>query len=199
MAKSSKVLSTIFKIIGIIVFIIIGALCVAMAYIMFAPDDFPKPFSLVYSTPMIEPSTILNNIINPEPTPTPTPMPTPVILPGDGLMETMSTKIINLAGSSGNQYIRVTVVLEFKPIVSLNAVVAGGGNADPNAALKAEIETRMPIMDDVVITLLATKTYEDLYTAQGKENLRKEIMDAINSRLPEFHIMSVYFTEFVVQ
>jgi flagellar FliL protein len=195
MAKSSKVVNNLFKIFGIIVFVIIGALCVAMAYIMFAPNDFPKPFLLVYSTPEVQPF----SITFPEPTPTPTMVPTQVILPGDGLMETMSTKIINLAGSTGNQYIRVTVVLEFEPSAPIDTTSTNTESTDLNTALKAEIETRMPIMDDVVITLLSSKTYEDLYTAQGKENLRQQIMDAVNSRLPEFHVMSVYFTEFVVQ
>jgi flagellar basal body-associated protein FliL len=47
--------------------------------------------------------------------------------------------------------------------------------------------------------LLSTKTFEQLYTAEGKEQLRVELMQAIGSRLPEFDLISVYFTEFVVQ
>ena len=58
---------------------------------------------------------------------------------------------------------------------------------------------RMPVMDDTVITLLSTKTYDELYTAEGKENLRTEIMDLLSSKLPDLHILSIYFTEFVVQ
>ena len=58
---------------------------------------------------------------------------------------------------------------------------------------------RLPIMDDTVITLLSTKTYEDLYTAEGKENLRTEITRILSEKLTDLHILSVYFTEFVVQ
>jgi len=50
-----------------------------------------------------------------------------------------------------------------------------------------------------VITLLSTKTYDDLYTADGKEKLRLEIMNDLSQRLPDLHIISIYFTEFVVQ
>ncbi len=202
MAKSFKVLGYVFKGMAFIVFIIIALLCMAMAYIMFAPDDMPKPFTLVYTTPSAQPVNLIDSILNPakEPTAIPTITPTPVIVPGDGVMVNMSTKIINLADTSGRRYIRLTVVLEFAPNATADESTKKGETAtDPNAALKAEIDTRMPLMDDVVITLLSTKTYENLYTAGGKEQLRQEIMDAINARLPEFRVISVYFTEFVVQ
>jgi flagellar FliL protein len=65
--------------------------------------------------------------------------------------------------------------------------------------LETAINARMPLMDDIVITILSAKTYDELYTAEGKEALRTEIMNTMNERLPEFHIISVYFTEFVVQ
>lgn len=196
MAKSSSknVLSIILSVVGVAFFVIIGVLVVAMAYIMFAPDNWPKPFNLVYAAPIVQPT--------PTPEPTPTAVPTVVIMPGEGLMQTMSTKIVNLAGSTTNQYIRITIVLEFVPkvVVTPTATTSGEGTTvDPNSDLETAIQARMPMMDDIVITLLASKTYADLYTAEGKENLRSEIMNAINTKLPEFHVMSVYFTEFVVQ
>ena len=33
----------------------------------------------------------------------------------------------------------------------------------------------------------------------GKEMLRQEIMDAVNARLPEYQVIYVYFTDFVVE
>jgi flagellar FliL protein len=50
-----------------------------------------------------------------------------------------------------------------------------------------------------VITLLSTKTYEDLYTADGKEKLRLEILEILSEKLHGLKIISIYFTEFVVQ
>jgi hypothetical protein len=208
MAKSSSsnnALGKIFGIFGIIMFVIIGLLVIAMAYILFAPDTFPKPFGLVYATQTTQSAA---DVSAPLATEIPTEVPTVVIMPGDGIMETMSTKIVNLAGTTSNQYIRVTIVLEFVPAVVASTEAATTSSSegesattttDPNAELTTEIEARMPMMDDIVITLLSTKTYSDLYTADGKENLRSEIMNTINSKLPEFHVMSVYFTEFVVQ
>ena len=122
-------------------------------------------------------------------------------------MVNMSTKIINLADPSGRKYIRLTVVLEFAPeeapADAKTAKSSGDHGSGETAAAGTDFETRiqsrMPVMDDVVITLLSTKTFEELYTAEGKERLRQELMQAISQRLPEFHLLSVYFTEFVVQ
>ena len=66
-------------------------------------------------------------------------------------------------------------------------------------AFEEKLNSRLPIMDDTVITLLSTKTYEDLYTADGKEKLRTEILETLSEKLVDLHILSIYFTEFVVQ
>ncbi len=117
-------------------------------------------------------------------------------------MVNMSSKIINLSDPSGNKYIRLTVALEFNPDKSQEFPKGGsdsGTTPTPYASQLATINSRMPLMDDMVISILSSKTYEQLYTTDGKEALRKEILDTINNRLPELHLIAVYFTEFVVQ
>jgi len=54
-------------------------------------------------------------------------------------------------------------------------------------------------MDDIIITLLSTKDYQAVYTAEGKDLLRQQIMATVNQRLPEYHVIYVYFKEFVMQ
>jgi flagellar basal body-associated protein FliL len=54
------------------------------------------------------------------------------------------------------------------------------------------------MIDDTIIALLSSKDFESLYTAAGKEALRKELLKEINDRLPEYTAIAVYFTEFVV-
>ena len=204
MGKVLKILNIIVKVLTSVVLTLVALVCLLMAYIMFAPDDFPKPFRLVYQYPVDQPSYMPLGYLPPNTVPTPEVTPIPdspqEVKAGEGVMIDMSTKIINLSDPSGRKYIRLTVVLEFQPEAATEEVKSGEGAAtDPNAAFKAKVEARMPLMDDVVITLLSTKSYEDLYTADGKELLRQEIQDAINERIPEFHVISVYFTEFVVQ
>ena len=166
------------------------------AYIVFAPEQLPKPFHLVYANPETIPVATIETGSVEQPVVVPTPH---EYLPGEGVMVNMSTKIINLVDPTGRKYIRLTVVVEFAP----DNPEYGALPAEEKTAYLVEftdkLNSKMPIMDDAVITLLSTKTYDDLYTADGKEKLRAEIMDDLSKRLPDLHIISIYFTEFVVQ
>jgi flagellar FliL protein len=190
MSKISGVLSVIAKVVSIFFMLTVGLVSLASAYIIFAPDEYPKPFHLMYSyatpTPVAEVTPTFEPTVEP-------------VEAGEGVMFNMSTKIINLADPTGRKYIRLTVVLEFDPNEPELAHMAEEEHAEVLTSFQEKINARMPIMDDAVITLLSTKTFEDLYTSAGKETLRQEVITEIAERIPEYHLISVYFTEFVVQ
>jgi len=206
MEKVTNILKIVYK-----VFVTLGMTCVtvislASAYILFAPDEFPKPFYLNYL-----PDATQQAMAQVQPAPAgegetahgaeggETPAAEVTFHPGDGIMFNMATKIINLADAGARKYIRLTMVLEFAPTNPEYKALPEEEKAAYLSEFEAEIASVMPIMDDVVITLLSTKTFEDLYTASGKEELRTELITAISERVTEYHLISVYFTEFVVQ
>lgn len=190
--KVLKILNAITQVILIIAAII----SLLTAYIVFAPDELPKPFRLMYDYSGVTPQlTVTEEAVEH----TVEAEPTHQYVPGEGIMVDMSTKIINLVDPGGHRYIRVTIVVEFAPD---NPEFESLPEEEKTAYLtefEEKISTRLPIMDDTIITLLSTKTYEDLYTAEGKELLRMEIMQMLSQRLTDMHILSIYFTEFVVQ
>jgi|WetSurMetagenome_2_1015567.scaffolds.fasta_scaffold205921_2 flagellar basal body-associated protein FliL len=198
MEKISKILNLVLKILLIVLIGVTTLLSLTMAYIMFAPDSFPKPFYLNYSYPNGGSSTP-NEVVVVVPTPTPT------LEPGKGIMYNTGSKIINLNEPNGRRYIKVSITLEFEPhVAAVEKPATGGGEGaaptvDPSTAFQTEISAKAPIIDDIIISLISQKKFDELYTADGKEKLRKEIMDQLNSSLPEYRIMSVYFTEFVVE
>jgi flagellar protein FliL len=196
MNKVLSILGVATKIMTFVVVTVIAVISLATAYIMFAPDEFPKPFRLMYDYASPVATGKGEQVIVATSTPEPP-------KPGDGEMFNMSTKIINLADPTGRKYIRLTVVLEFMPpeVAASTEKAAAKEGAAVTAAptFTDEVNARMPIMDDVVIKLLSTKSFEDLYTAEGKEQLRKELMSAIAESVPDFELVSIYFTEFVVQ
>jgi flagellar FliL protein len=192
--KILKVLNVISQIILIITAII----SLITAYVVFAPDELPKPFRLVYDYgTSISSTTPVPKVAATESMPAPEAR---AYLPGEGVMVNMSTKIINLIDpAGGRKYIRLTLVIEFAPD---NPDYESLSEEEKTAYLtkfQEKLNSRLPIMDDTVITLLSTKTYDDLYTAEGKEKLRMEIMDTLSKKLADLHIISIYFTEFVVQ
>lgn len=191
--KILKILNAIAQVILIITAII----SLLTAYIVFAPDNMPKPFRLVYdysgnAVPSAAPEAA-------DATPAPEATPAHVYTPGEGIMVDMSTKIINLVDPAGHRYIRVTIVVEVAPDNPEFQSLPEEEKTAYLSSFEEKITGRMPIMDDTVITLLSTKTYEDLYTADGKEILRQQIMQNLSQKLPDLQILSIYFTEFVVQ
>ena len=199
-----KILGIVGKVILYILVVSGSLLSLATAYIVLAPDDLPKPYRLSYLYPTPTPEVLE--------TPTPTPSPEEIeepILPGQGVMIDTGTKIINLAEPGGRKYIRINVVVEFAPPEveetgkKAEAAPAEGEAAaaeDPAVtALTNEVNARLPMINDTVITLLSSKTFQDLYTSTGKEALRGELMQKLQAMMPDFEIIGVYFTEFVVE
>lgn len=183
-----------------------------MAYIMFAPDTWPKPFYLAYQyagmpgegTSVGSGSSAAHT--TPEETepvyvsPThPAPAAPLEIRAGQGLMVDTGAKIVNLAEASGRRYIRVNIILEFAPTDLKYYNMSLEEKEAYVTEFTEDINARLPVINDSLITLLSGKTFEDIYTAEGKEGVRQEIMDLVNTRLPEYKVIFVYFTEFVVQ
>lgn len=198
-----KKIFDILNMVSQIVLTITALISVFTAYVVFAPDELPKPFRLsyVYEIPaMTTPAAAAENTST-ESVAEHTSSVTEehVYQPGEGIMLNMSTKIINLVDPGGHKYIRITIVVEFAPDEPEYKSLPEEEKAHYLTEFEDKLNSRLPIMDDTVITLLSTKTYEELYTAEGKEHLRSEITGILSEKLPDLQIISVYFTEFVVQ
>jgi flagellar basal body-associated protein FliL len=195
MANVNKILNLVLKILAAVVLVIVLLVSLATAYIVFAPDTLPKPFYLTYTYP----SEIVNAAnIEPLETPTPTPLPPVHVEPGEGIMVNSGTKIINISDPTGKRYLRVTIVIELAPTDPKYPEMTGEERSAYQTEFTAEVTTKLPVVDDVIITLVSQKTFEELYTAEGKEKLREEILEKVSERLTGYSIVSVYFTEFVV-
>ncbi len=186
--------------------LIIVGVNLAIAYIMFAPDNLPKPFYLMYATAPGEvagdPASVVGSE-NPEVAQaaegTPVAEPTPVLSRGQGFMVDTGTKIINLVDQTGRKYLRAGVVLEFAPQDPAYFSMTEEEKTTYETAFNDEMALKLPVINDIIITLLSSQTFESVYTAEGKEALRGKILEQVNNQLPENKVIFVYFTEFVVQ
>lgn len=97
-----------------------------------------------------------------------------------GKMIPMETFYVNLAGNRGNRLLKVNMELEIE-----------------SEKVIEEIEKRKPQIRDIIIIILSSKTFKDLESRKGKEGLRDEIKDAVNSFLTKGKIKHVHFTEFI--
>lgn len=97
-----------------------------------------------------------------------------------GKLLPLETFVVNLAGSRGGKLAKVNMELEVN-----------------NEAVQEEIDKRKPQLRDIIIILLSSKTFEQISTKEGKDALRDEIRDTVNSFLTKGNIKRVYFTEFI--
>lgn len=100
-----------------------------------------------------------------------------------GKVVPLETFIVNLANSKGRKVAKVNMEIELKD--------------SENGNVADEIEKRKAQVRDIIIILLSSKTYEEVSTREGKEHLRNEIKDTVNSFLTKGKITNVFFTEFI--
>jgi flagellar FliL protein len=94
----------------------------------------------------------------------------------------LETFIVNLADARGKKYLKTKLELELD-----NPLVVG------------EIDQRLPQFRDTILTILSSKTFDDVRQLEGKFQLRAEVMTMLNQFLKSGKITNVYFTEFIVQ
>ncbi|OGQ93176.1 MAG: hypothetical protein A2284_05520 [Deltaproteobacteria bacterium RIFOXYA12_FULL_61_11] len=65
--------------------------------------------------------------------------------------------------------------------------------------LTAEVEKKKPVLQDILVSIISSKSYDEIKDARGKELLKEELVTALNRVLTTGRIRRIYFTEFVVQ
>jgi flagellar FliL protein len=99
-----------------------------------------------------------------------------------GPVFSLDSFIVNLNEPLGKRYLKAKVTLEL-----------------PDERLMQEVERRLPQFRDAILTMLSSKTYNDISDLTGKYQLRAEIISILNGYLKTGKIENVYFTEFIVQ
>lgn len=99
-----------------------------------------------------------------------------------GIMFPLDMFTVNLLSESGRRYLKVEMNLELE-----------------GEELALELETKKPVLRDVIIRILSGKSLEEVSTIKGKETLKEEILADLNQRVKDGKIKNVYFTDFVVQ
>jgi flagellar FliL protein len=94
----------------------------------------------------------------------------------------LETFIVNLGDEGGKRYLRITMNLELT-----------------EDKFEAQMEHRLPQVRDAILTILPTKSFDDIHTVEGKTLLRNEIIAKLNNLFGLEGIANIYFTEFVIQ
>jgi flagellar FliL protein len=99
-----------------------------------------------------------------------------------GVMFPLAPFILNLAGSEGKRFLKVTISLELS-----------------TPEVHAELKENIQKVTDSILVLLSSKSFEDVYSVQGKFKLKDEVTTRVNRFLVVGHVKDAYFTEFIIQ
>ena len=95
----------------------------------------------------------------------------------------LETFVVNLNGSGQRAYLRVGITLGLSRPLPHNK----------------KGEAPVALLRDTILSVLASAQPEPLFTADGKQKLKADVLKALRDRAPDLSIENVYFTEFLVQ
>lgn len=130
--------------------------------------------------------------------------------PEKGIVLDLGDFTMNLSDLEPRRYLKANVAVEItNPEPDPNAPIeepkkSGGHGAeaapDPKAAIVAEMEQYKPAIRDAVITVLTSKTSDELATTAGKELAKQQIAEAVNGIFDgEREVIRVSFGQFIMQ
>jgi flagellar FliL protein len=102
-------------------------------------------------------------------------------------IKNLPSMIINLADTSGDRYLKISLALVMN------------GKEKPKGSESSGDTLEGAAIKNAIITVISTKTSDTLLTLSGKEELKKQLIKAINSALGEDAVRDIYFTDFIIQ
>lgn len=100
-----------------------------------------------------------------------------------GKILALDPAIVNIAGTNGRRYLKVTVQIEIRE----------------DEKIVKEVEAQKPLLSDRLIQILSGKTLEEVTAAGSLQTLKQQIADQFGRELGTDRLKNIYLTEFVIQ
>ncbi|MEI7942292.1 MAG: flagellar basal body-associated FliL family protein [Candidatus Riflemargulisbacteria bacterium] len=112
------------------------------------------------------------------------------------LLVPMREFVVNLIDYGGRRFLKTTIDLEVDNEEVKKEIKGKGGEGGEGAGGSAGKET---ILRNYIINILSSKTFNDVKSVEGKNELRKAIITKCNLILKTGKVLNVYFNEFIIQ
>lgn len=116
-----------------------------------------------------------------------------------GVPVTLGERVVNLADPGGFRYLKTEIVLSLSDPAVPSADLTGDKLKEEQSRLNLEIDPIRPQIQDVLTTVLTSKTVADVSTPQGKEALKQELLAQLQPLLGQQRILGIYFAQFLIQ
>ena len=113
---------------------------------------------------------------------------------------TLEERVLNLKSSAvTSSYVKVQIALEFADPDHKWIGLEGEALMGANESFTAEMEGDIHRIWDSITDVIGSKTIEDVSTAEGRDELKTELREAINQEVHTQQVENVYFVTFVTQ
>ena len=90
--------------------------------------------------------------------------------------------IVNLVSDGGRRYLKASMDFELS-----------------QEEMTVELDSKKPLVRDIIIRILSSKTFEEISTRRGKDKLKEELAEQLNEVLSDGYIKHIFLTSFVIQ
>lgn len=109
-------------------------------------------------------------------------------------MVSLGDFVVNLADTNEVRYVKTNIVLGVQGEIKTEGSAPAKEGSDSGSSSEGN-----PVVRDAVIQALGKRTFEDLNKPNGKEDLKKDIITAVNKRIGDAKVVDVYFDDFAMQ
>jgi flagellar FliL protein len=115
------------------------------------------------------------------------------------VMYPLKEQVVNLSDKSSSKYLKAAVTLEFID-TKMKDPPQGAAVTAQQTEFAADMTPYAAIIQDALVSTLSSKTSSDLLKADGKDQLKTDLMNNVNRALHDDEkVVNVYFTSFIIQ
>ncbi len=108
--------------------------------------------------------------------------------------------VMNLGNIDEHRYLRVALSLDFQTRDSGYVGQSASKQESWLEHTREALKSHEPILKDLVLTTLASRSVQSIGTAMAREELKADLMASFNQHMPEnLAVQQIYFTDFVIQ
>jgi len=113
---------------------------------------------------------------------------------------TLEERVLNLnAPPAAPRYVKLSAALEFEDPNREWLGLEGEALASRNRAFAEELKPEVHRIWDVITAVVGSKTIDQVATPEGRDQLKVDLVNALNDQLHSRKVADIYFVTFITQ
>lgn len=128
----------------------------------------------------------------------PPPVPDPAV-GQHGAMLALDGRVVNLVPNGMFRYAKVSITVELRPPTADFYALVGKPRADAEKTILDNAAPSVPLLLDAEGTVISAADPTSMRTAQGRSQLKADLLTAMRGVMGQKVVLDIYFTDFVMQ